>query len=266
MLAQISSEFLKWNQTYKVAIFTHLSYKVDFLLTAIVPGIIFFLVKYSLYSTAYSTMSLEVLQGYTLKEMLQYHYWVFAVSILAKGHDSVNLALEIRKGRISTYLVRPFHFWKYHSCTFLAYQTLQIVPFIFILSASLLFNWFEFVSLHFFQGLLICLFVSTLWFLIQFTIGLLAFWLEETWSLRAIFMILSTFLSGGFLPLELFPEFFVKILKFTPFPHLTYVPARYFLGKPTENGFGLDILILVFWIFFPLSYYIWSVEKRYKVL
>ena len=168
------------------------------------------------------------------------------VGFLAKGHDSVNLAEEIRKGRISTYLIRPFEFWKHHTCDFLAYQFLQTFPTTLCLFLSFFLGLFSFLSLSFLKGVIICILVSVLWFMIQFCIGLVAFWMEETWSLRALLIILANFCSGGFFPLEIFPKAFVSFLNFTPFPYMTYVPARYFLGL--RDQFFTDVLALLFWI------------------
>ena len=39
--------------------------------------------------------------------------------------------------------------------------------------------------------------VGVFWFQIQFFLALSAFWLEETWVLRVIFLIVAQFLSGA---------------------------------------------------------------------
>ena len=256
-------EFLKWWVTFKVLLFNKTIYKLDFFLTAIVPGLAFFFIKYSLWKTAYLTSQLEIIQGYTLTQMLQYQFWVLIVGFLAKGHDSLNLSEEIRKGRISTYLVRPFQFWKHHTCDFLSYQALQCLPTSFCLALSFSLSLFSFIPLYFLKGLVICLLVSVLWFMLQFCIGLVAFWMEETWSLRVLLLILANFCSGGFFPLEIFPEKFVSFLNFTPFPYMTYVPATYFLGS--RDSFFSDVFVLLAWIFLATLLYrlIWKKGIKY---
>ncbi len=250
---KIAFEGFKWLVTFEVLLTNKTVYKLDFFLTAIVPGVSFFFIKYSLWKTTYMTAQAEIIQGYTLTEMLHYHFWVLIVGFLAKGHDSINLSEEIRKGRISTYLVRPFQFWKHHTCDFIAYQTLQLLPTGFVLLLSFFLGFFSLLWASFLKGLLICLLVSVLWFMIQFCIGLVAFWMEETWSLRALLLILANFCSGGFFPLEIFPEKLVFFLNFTPFPYMTYVPASYFLG--VRDNFIMDFFILLFWILCMVLFY-----------
>jgi ABC-2 type transport system permease protein len=72
--------------------------------------------------------------------------------------------------------------------------------------------------------------VSVLWFFVWFLLSSSAFWLEESWVLRVIFVIVARFLSGAVIPLDLFPVPLQRALEFTPFPYLTYVPVQVLAG------------------------------------
>ena len=181
--------------------------------------------------------------------MISYHVWSFIVSLIAQGHNSMNLSEEIRLGRISTYLIYPFNLWEFHTASFISFQMLQtVVAFI-----TLIILWIlqiqSFPSLDILMmGYVYCLFISTFWFVLQYLIGILGFWLDETWILRVMLNVLTGFLSGAIVPLEFYPDWLVKILNYTPFPYLSYYPIKIFMGQTSMIGQGL--LIMALWTVF----------------
>ena len=191
--------------------------------------------------------------------MLDYHAWTLIVTLLAKGHNSMNLSLDIRMGRISSYLIYPFNFWEFHTASFLGLQFVQL----FITAFTLLIFYYlgilkVFILSQFITGLLFCLLVGFFWFSVQYLLGLVAFWLEETWIMRVMFDIMATFLSGGIIPIDLFPDYFEKFLNYTPFPFLTYYPVQIFLGKATLIPYAaLQISVWTF-IVWVCNYFIWK--------
>ena len=189
---------------------------------------------------------ITVLQGYNFDQMLQYQLLVLIVSLMAQGHNSMKLADDIRLGRISSYLIYPFSFFKFHTASFLAFQgnsssNLWFYNQLLMITPLVTFSDINSVL----RGLFFASLVSFLWFQLQFLVGLLAFWLEETWILRVILMTTAQFLSGAILPLEFYPEAFVNLLDYTPFPYLTYIPIKIFQGD-SINLLNAS-LILLFW-------------------
>jgi ABC-2 type transport system permease protein len=107
----------------------------------------------------------------------------------------------------------------------------------------------DFTTASLLSGIAACMYVSLFWYALQYFTGMLAFWLEETWILRVILQIVTVFLSGAIIPLELFPDFFREVLIYTPFPYLTYYPIKIFMGAPVDmlNFYGvITIWIAVF--------------------
>ena len=100
------------------------------------------------------------------------------------------------------------------------------------------------------------------WFTMQYFTGLLAFWLEETWIMRVLLSIVVSFLSGYIFPLELYPAWLVSALKFTPFPYMSYYPAKIFMG--VETNFMMGYGVLTFWIaiFAYINHLIWKKGMR----
>ena len=245
----MQAELRKWRATFEVSWTNHLAYRLNFILLVFGPALVFFFIKYNLWKSIYSMPGITVLQGYDFDQMLQYQLLVLIVSLMAQGHNSMKLADDIRLGRISSYLIYPFSFFKFHTASFLAFQGIQVLICGFTISFLMIIPLVSFSDFNsVMRGLYFASLVSFLWFQLQFLVGLLAFWLEETWILRVILMTTAQFLSGAILPLEFYPQSFVKFLDYTPFPYLTYIPIKIFQGD-SINLLNAS-LVLLFWSLF----------------
>lgn len=250
---------LKWYQTIVVSFAKHTAYRLDFFLQIIAPVVVFFFINYSLWSSIYKNNFNIIIQGYNFNQMIQYHSWVMIVGLISQGHTSFNLAQDIRLGKISTYLIYPFNLWEFHTASFLSFQLIQL----FISCISLLclvqINLIQISSYTLLiKGFTVCLCVSLLWYTVQYFLGLLSFWLDETWILRVTFRLLASFLSGIILPLSFFPEKVLELIKLTPFPYMTYYPIKILMGQ--DNLFWDCITVLSIWtvIFYFLSVLVWK--------
>ncbi|TNF01164.1 MAG: hypothetical protein EP326_05060 [Deltaproteobacteria bacterium] len=251
--------FPKWWQTIKISWSNYTAYRMNFFLQIIGPALVFFFVKYNLWSSIYDGDAHMTIKGYNLDQMITYHIWSMIVGLVAQGMSALNLAEDIRMGRISSYLIYPIDFWEYHTAGFIAFETLQLFISALTITVIAVFGFLPditFTSLIF--GFTYCVYVSLFWFILQYLTGIIGFWLEETWILRVILSILTAFLSGAIIPLELYPEWLVTLLNYTPFPYLTFYPIKMFMG---EIGFfpkgylmlGAWMVILLF-----LNKWIWK--------
>ena len=243
----------KWWHTIKIAWSNQTAYRLNFFLQVIGPALVFFFIKYNLWSAIFAGDRAQVIQGYNFSQMINYHVWALIVGLLGQGHTAMNLSEDIRMGRISTYLIYPFDFWEFHSASFIAFQLLQTIICLFSIAALYFLGIVEFHGyLPFFQGFFYTVYVSVFWFSLQFLTGILAFWLEETWILRVLLMLITAFFSGAIIPLDFFPPLLVKFLYFTPFPYLTYYPIKVFLGSFTDlltPYFTLSIwTVVIIWL------------------
>ena len=94
---------------------------------------------------------------------------------------------------------------------------------------------------------LISLFLSfVLSFLINYTIGTFAFWFVRTDGVRRAVYLFTSICSGAFLPLNLFPYSFQKLLFYLPFQFIAYVPVRVFIGQYELAGITMSIPQIVF--------------------
>jgi len=244
------NNLLKWFQTIRISWSRYTAYRLNFFLQIIGPSLVFFFIKYNLWSSIYSSDQELVIKGYNFDQMITYHIWSFVVAQIAQGHTALNLSIDIRMGRISSYLIYPFNFWEFHTASFIGFQILQLGITSLSIGAFVLLGIMpDFTTASLLNGIAACMYVSLFWYALQYFTGMLAFWLEETWILRVILQIVTVFLSGAIIPLELFPDFFREVLIYTPFPYLTYYPIKIFMGAPVDmlNFYGvITIWIAVF--------------------
>ena len=241
-------EVEKWMQSVVTALIKNANYKINFFLTLIVPVGVYFFIKYNLWTSIYYFNSNEILGGWTLSKMIQYQFWILILDLFVRSHFfSQNLAEDIRLGRISAFLLYPFSFISYQLSLFISGKFIQLFVGGAAFLTALWFGWTK--PLHplvLAKAFTLILMVSGFWFVIQTLVGLLAFWLEETWSLNVCIQFITTFLSGSLLPLDLYPEFLVKFLVWTPFPYLIYFPVKLLMGE--SLNFGFVFVVLAGWI------------------
>jgi ABC-2 type transport system permease protein len=209
-----------------------MAYRLNFFLEIIGPALVFFFVKYNLWSSIYESNPGQVISGYSFSQMISYHVWTLVIGLLGRGHASWDLSTDIRMGRISSYLIYPFNFWQFHTASWIAFQLIQVVIALVTIGIITVFNIIPLpgftVLCH---GFIYTLFISLFWYAIQYGAGLISFWLEETWVIRVLLGIVTVFLSGAIVPLEMFPTWLVEVLNWTPFPYLTHYPAKIFMGQ-----------------------------------
>lgn len=258
MAGTLQAEWRKWWATVVINWRRLLAYKLNFLLLVIGPVLVFFFIRYQVWAGIYRLEGVDTLQGYNFEQMLAYQVWVMIVGFLALGFNGMNLAEEIRLGRISAYLLYPFGFWPFQLASFLAFQGLQLLVASVTLSAVWAMGWVQLQPLALLQGFSLAACVGLFWFQANFVIGILAFWLEETWVLRVMLVTLSQFFSGALIPLELFPRALSEALHWLPFPYLTYVPVKVFMGTYIGSLWqAFAVLLLWTLLVFGLARVVW---------
>lgn len=241
------SRAAKWWATMLAAWQTHAVYRVNFVLLVIGPALVFFFVKVSLWSSIYAQGGGASIAGYDRDAMLAYQCYVLVVVLLAQGYQSVPLSEDIRLGRITSHLLYPFPFLEAHAARWLAFQLLQLCVALLLIGLAVATGFLPVPApAPLATGLAFTVLVAALWFTFTSAIGLLAFWLEETWVVRVILRNLAVFLSGSVLPLELYPAWLRELLFYTPFPYLTWVPARMLAGEYPDVGGAA--LVTIGWV------------------
>ncbi|MEM1098625.1 MAG: ABC-2 family transporter protein [Planctomycetota bacterium] len=76
-------------------------------------------------------------------------------------------------------------------------------------------------------------------FLLQYTIAMLAFWIEKVGGFESLSYLPYLFLSGMLFPLEVLPPGVANVLLWTPFPYLVWFPAKLLVDGDVELVRGL---------------------------
>ena len=118
-------ELLKWLQTMRSFYSEYFVYRVNFLLEFVGPALIFYFVRVTVWSAVYAGQPDKTLRGYSFDEMITYQAWSLVILLLTQSYKGTNLALDIRFGKISCFLLYPFDFWKYHTARFFVFFSLQ---------------------------------------------------------------------------------------------------------------------------------------------
>lgn len=252
-------ELRKWAKTIAVSMSRYMAFKTDFLLMLVAPSFVFIAINYSIWSSVFKARGGESVGGFSEEQMLHYQIWSFIAALLVRSHRTWNLSEHIRYGRITSFLLYPFDAWKFYASEFIAFQILQMVTATVSLFCLYFLDLIPPLDIRTFSlGVCFSLLASVLWFVVDFTFGLLGFWLEEVWVFRAIFGLFAVLFSGAFIPLELFPETMRFALKFTPFPFITSVPVHIFLGTGSLTIVDATLLLCSWIIGLALvAAYIW---------
>jgi len=207
-------------------------------------GPVYFLVQYFIWHAVYQDR--ETLNGFTLEQMLAYFGIAAVINYLTFDFADWNLQMLIRTGKFVTFALRPMPHWLFALSQKIGHRSLGF--------------WIEFVPIF-----LIFQFVfqvdimpaQPLWavatiilsflmnFLINYCVGMTAFWLVRAEGIRRVFLLLKDISAGLFVPLSFFPEQLQKVLFFLPFQFISYVPTRVFIGDYELAGIKLSIPAIV---------------------
>jgi len=207
---------------------------------SIVVGPVYFLVQFFIWHAVFA--SRDTLNGFTLEQMLAYYGILSVITYLTFDFADWNLQMLIRTGKYVTFMLRPMSHRFFALSQKLGHRTLGF--------------WLEFIPVFLIYMLLfrINLIPASLgWavlsvalgflmtFLVNYCIGLTAFWLTNADGVRRMFLLLRDVTAGVFVPLTFFPEAVQKVLMFLPFQFMQYVPVRVFIGEYEMAGVTLSI-------------------------
>ena len=93
-------------------------------------------------------------------------------------------------------------------------------------------------------SLILAWLVSFAW---RFLANLAAFWIPNALGFIRFAFVLAWFMSGFLMPLRFFPDWFVRICNFTPFPHTLNTVIEVYLGVLQGPAVVQALLMQVAW-------------------
>jgi ABC-2 type transport system permease protein len=219
-----------------------------------VQMVLFMGVFIALWTTAFGISGRAELAGYSLVGMVWYLAMTETIT-LSSSRVFVEISEAVKAGDLAYTLARPVSYPWYQVANSLGNSTPRFllnlltaaavvglgtgqVP---ILSGLALSEAEGAAGVGSLPGLAAFLGMATLALLldalIAVLIGLLAFWIEEVSPAFWIYQKLLFTVGGLFLPLEMFPDWLRRVVRWLPFQFITYAPARAFVAF--EPGFVL---------------------------
>lgn len=243
MLSAFKKEFLLLKT---VALSTYkewLAYKSHMALTIFITplGLV---IQFFIWSAVYNNRT--SFQGFSLNQMLLYYVVSAMIGLIVFDFAEWNLQMLIQTGKLTTFMLRPMVHMR-----FALYQKI---------GHRLLSFWIEVIPVGLISMLILHIYPKThnlFWsiisvalgflmtFFINYSIGILAFWVVKNGSLRGTFGIISAISAGVYFPLVLFPHWLQNVLFLLPFQYMTYVPVCVFLGSYKLGNVSLSIAQIV---------------------
>lgn len=184
----------------------------------------------------------SVINGITLPEMITYYGAMTIIHYLIMDFADWNLHMLIHTGRFVSYITRPMYHWYFALSQKVGHRILGF--------------FFEFLPVYCILYFVLNLYLKPaypLWFslsltlgfmmnfLINYSIGILGFWLQRADGVRNMIRIISSTFRGVYIPLVFFPDVLQSVLFFMPFQFAVYVPVRVFIGSYELGGMRYSI-------------------------
>jgi ABC-2 type transport system permease protein len=182
--------------------------------------------------------------GFRPPDIVAYYLTTLALGNFMTSNIMWDIATDIREGRFSIFLTRPFGYMAFQYAGNLAWRVMRVGLFAPIFLLLLLFFHSHLSWEHYYLGPAFWLAViggHALSFLVTYTLGLLALFFTEVRSIFMFYYMPFTFLSGQILPLALLPGWVRHAGFYAPFRYTLAFPAEIFLrqaaGREVLGGF-----------------------------
>lgn len=212
----------------------------------------------------------QIGNSFSSTETLSYILMVNLVYTFMFGNVISWINDQIRTGNILYDLLRPVNYCFLSASRYIGETIINIcfktIPMILV---SLIFwrKWMVFndhwlwFSISLLLGYLINYFYS-------YIIGLLAFWLIESWPLNMFLSAIYKLMSGMWIPVFLFPDSLKKVSAFMPYKYIYSTPVMIITNEMSSVEIYIELGIQFFWLIFIvlLMLIVWKAGKRHLVI
>src|SRR5947209_6826262 len=250
----------KYLAVLHVSVANNLAYLTEVFFRAIVL-LVFIFIFLQLWTATFAARGLHSLSGFHVSDMV----WYLAITetiALSLPPLTRQIDLEVRSGQLAYLLGRPCSYVLYHFAQYLGERLVRLIvniPVAFSIALIFVgpppFTW---------MGLLawpvVVLLAMAIDFVVYFSIGLLAFWTEETTPFFLIVNRLALVLGGVLAPLEVLPQPIRAISQVLPFSAVLYGPARTLVHFQWDHfgwllfqqgitlAIGSLVLLAIYWV------------------
>lgn len=217
-------------------------------MVSIFVGPVYFLVQYCIWKAVYSAQggAGAVINGMTLEQMLTYFGVNALIGYLTMDFADWNLQMLVRTGKFLTFALRPLDHKLFAFSQKLGHRVLGF--FFEFLPCFLIFMFAFKIKLipdHWILAIISIALGFCMTFLVNYCIGLTAFWFVRAQGIRGVFQALQTVFNGSLIPLVFFGDNWQKVLFFLPFQYMLYVPSRVCTGSYELAGHTYELTQIV---------------------
>lgn len=228
-----------------------LEYRIDFIL-GLVSSFFPIVIQFYLWTAIFTNSGKDTVFGYTYYQILIYAVLAALITkIFSTGFEG-EINNDIRNGGLSKYVIQPISYFFYRIYRFIGEKLVHlIIVFSLIMVFLVYFQLNAGLAIDFRKipiFILVILLALILKFLITYAISVIAFWMEECCGIFMAFSVISTVISGGIFPIDIFGDTVVGISKILPFYYLTYFPVNILSGKIDFGTIYSGMIIQLIWI------------------
>ncbi|MCL1848342.1 MAG: ABC-2 family transporter protein [Clostridiales bacterium] len=252
------------NMIWAIAVVTYkewFAYRTHSLVSAF-TGPAHFLIMASIWRAVYA--GAESIGGMRLEDMLAYYGVTMLITLITMDSADWNLQMLVRTGKYLTFALRPLHHRLFalsqkigHRFLGLLFELLPVyLIYTFVFKQKLQpSNWGYFLA-----SVALAYLME---FYINYSIGLISFWLVNTGGIRMVFHLLAYTCSGALFPLTLLPAPIQRIVFFLPFQFTVYLPGKMYSGGYSLGVFSMGmpqalavqaLYTICFWWFSEMLY------------
>jgi ABC-2 type transport system permease protein len=259
----------KYTTTVKLGIQEAMEYRVDFFFS-LINGCFTVFVQFFMWTAIYGGKDEAILYGFTYAQMIVYIIMAGILWTLTSTGFEYEVADDIREGTLSRFLVQPISYFPYRTVLFLGRKILAFAVITLVSAVVLATLHFtlgaEFAATDIFMTFLVVPLSLLLNCVMYFCISTSAFWLTRAWGVFQGMHVVSSVLSGGIFPLDVFGPAAMEVFKFLPFKYVIYFPLNIICGKASGEDIFFGLLMQFTWIiiFYGFSRILWKMGmKRY---
>jgi ABC-2 type transport system permease protein len=210
------------------------------MLVSLLVGPLYFLIQMFIWQAILEKGG--TLGGMSLPQLLTYYGTAAVISYLIFDFSDWNLQMLISSGKFITFMQRPLSHRLFSFAQKIGHRILgfwlEFVP------ITLLFTFVFKINLIPARPIWAAVSIGLsfiMLFLINYSIGISAFWLTRTVGLRRVYGVIRDICAGVFIPLTFFPDALQKLFFVLPFQYVTYVPIRVIMGSYELAGIQLSV-------------------------
>lgn len=206
--------------------------------------IIFWMAKMNSNPSAYSASDLNGLISYYLLLLV-------CGNVLISHTETDVSVLDIQKGELSNYLLKPFSYLVLKFYGEINWRILSGFWAVLLLIAIRMAG-FSIQTTQSFGMVLIFLLSASMGFLISFLftmiLGLSSIWITSTKGLFELYEVVLLLFTGSIIPLSHFPDQFKVVAYLTPFASVLPIPVEFLQGIPQGTSILLRLVLQLCWL------------------